>query len=212
VQFGVSVTTKYGTDYLACQGTVTGTKFCAPAGGTVPTGQVYNNSALTETWTPASGAGIYLFQFGGSTKYAVYVGATGIAESANNCSGVTTTTTTTTAAPTTTTTTAAPTTTTTTTVAPITVTGFSAFSYETFGEYEIQVGIILSAGVNQDTIIDALVDTAFGSQYISVTIFSGNSSGTAITTYFSDPAPVGPNCLTFSSGDTRVTTGGLTCP
>jgi hypothetical protein len=29
--------------------------------------------------------------------------------------------------------------------------------------------------------------------------------------YFSDPAPVGPNCLTFVSGDTRVSTGGFTC-
>jgi hypothetical protein len=88
VPFGVSVTTKYGNDFLACQGTVTGTKYCAPAGGTTPAGQVYNDSNLTDPWTPAEGIGIYLFQFGGSTKFAVLVGATGIVNSATNCVGV----------------------------------------------------------------------------------------------------------------------------
>jgi hypothetical protein len=81
--------------------------------GNVPvTGaQLYNSSttaAGTEYNPPVSG--IRFMQFGGSTKYAVFVATTGIMGAVTPCSGVTTTTT---AAPTTTTT-AAPTTTTTT--------------------------------------------------------------------------------------------------
>jgi hypothetical protein len=87
--------------------------------GNVPaTGeQLYNSSTTapgTEYNPPVSG--IRFMQFGGSTKYAVFVSTAGIMGAVTACSGITTTTTTTTttAAPTTTTTTAAPTTTTTT--------------------------------------------------------------------------------------------------
>jgi hypothetical protein len=114
VPFGVSLTTKYGTDFLACNGTVTGVIYQRAEFGNTPTtgAQLYTSSTTgsgTE-WTPASGSGLYLLQFGGSTKWSVFVGPSGIVGTVSNCSGVTTTTTT--AAPTTTT--AAPTTTTTT--------------------------------------------------------------------------------------------------
>jgi hypothetical protein len=125
VLFGASLTTKYGTDFLACNGTVTGVIYQKAEFGNTPTigAQLYTSSttgAGTE-WTPASGSGLYLLQFGGSTKWSVFVGSTGIIGAVSNCGGVTTTTTTTTLAPTTTTTTAAPTTTT-TTAAPTTTT------------------------------------------------------------------------------------------
>jgi hypothetical protein len=108
IAFGVSITTKYGTEFLACGGTVTGTRYQPPAFGNTPTdgAQLYTDSTLQTTWTPAEGAGLYLFQFGGSTKWAVFVGVTGIVGAVSDCSGVTTTTTTT--STTTTTTTAAP--------------------------------------------------------------------------------------------------------
>ena len=107
IAFGVSITTKYGTEFLACGGTITGTRYQPPAFGNVPTdgAQLYTDSTLQTTWTPAEGAGLYLFQFGGSTKWAVFVGVTGLVGAVSACSGVTTTTTTT--STTTTTTTAA---------------------------------------------------------------------------------------------------------
>jgi hypothetical protein len=84
--FGVSVTTKYGTAFLACQGTVTGVRYQPPAFGNTPTqdAQIYTDSSLQTTWTPASGEGIYLFQFG-NAKYAVYVGPSGIIGSVTSC-------------------------------------------------------------------------------------------------------------------------------
>jgi hypothetical protein len=108
IAFGVSITTKYGTEFLACGGTVTGVRYQPPAFGNVPTdgAQLYTDSTLQTTWTPAEGSGLYLFQFGGSTKWAVFVGVTGLVGAVSACSGVTTTTTTT--STTTTTTTAAP--------------------------------------------------------------------------------------------------------
>jgi hypothetical protein len=125
VGFGVSITTKYGTDFLACNGTVTGLRYQKAEFGNTPTNgaQLYTSSttgAGTE-WTPAEGAGLYLFQFGGSTKWSVFVGASGIIGSVSNCSGVSTTTTSSTTTTTTlpiTSTTTTSTTTTTTTAAP----------------------------------------------------------------------------------------------
>ena len=86
--------------------------------------QLYTSSttgAGTEYNPPV--AGIRFMQFGGSTKYAVFVATTGIMGAVTPCSGVSTTTTstttsTTTLAPTTTTTTTTSTTSTTTTAAP----------------------------------------------------------------------------------------------
>jgi hypothetical protein len=103
IAFGVSITTKYGTEFLACGGTVTGTRYQPPAFGNVPTdgAQLYTDSTLQTTWTPAEGSGLYLFQFGGSTKWAVFVGVTGIVGAVSACSGVTTTTTSTTSTTTT---------------------------------------------------------------------------------------------------------------
>jgi hypothetical protein len=107
IAFGVSINTKYGTEFLACGGTITGIRYQPPAFGNVPTNgaQLYTDSTLQTTWTPAEGAGLYLFQFGGSTKWAVFVGATGLVGAVSACSGVTTTTTTTTTSTTSTTTT-----------------------------------------------------------------------------------------------------------
>jgi hypothetical protein len=121
VSFGVSLNTKYGTDFLACTGTVTGVVYQKAQFGNTPTvgAQLYTSSttgAGTE-WSPSQGVGLYLMQFGGSTKWSVLVGSSGIINTVTSCSGVSTTTTTTTAAPTTTSTT-----TTSTTPAPTTTT------------------------------------------------------------------------------------------
>ena len=124
--FGISISTKYATDNLACLGTITGTVYQPPIYGTTPSNgaQLYTDSAMSSTWTPSAGAGIYLMQYGGSDKWAVFVGSGGVISGVTSCASLTTTTTTTTAAPTTTTTTttAAPTTTTTTTTAAPTTT------------------------------------------------------------------------------------------
>jgi hypothetical protein len=100
VQFGVSISTKYATDYLACTGTVTGTVYQKAQFGNTPTvgAQLYTSSTTgsgTE-WTPSAGIGLYLMQFGGSTKWSVLVGTTGIINTVTSCVGVSTTTTTTT--------------------------------------------------------------------------------------------------------------------
>jgi hypothetical protein len=101
VQFGVSITTKYATDYLACaSGTVTGTVYQKAEFGNTPTvgAQLYTSSTTgsgTE-WTPSAGIGLYLMQFGGSTKWSVLVGTTGVINTVTSCAGVSTTTTTTT--------------------------------------------------------------------------------------------------------------------
>jgi hypothetical protein len=100
VQFGVSINTKYGTDFLACTGTVTGVIYQKAEFGNTPTvgAQLYTSSTTgsgTE-WTPSAGIGLYLMQFGGSTKWSVLVGTTGVINTVTSCSGVSTTTTTTT--------------------------------------------------------------------------------------------------------------------
>jgi hypothetical protein len=158
-QFGISTTTKYGTEGLACNGTITGTVYQDPAYGNTPTSgqQLYTDSNWSITWTPSPGAGIYLMQFGGSTKWAVSVGSTGIIGSVTACSGITTTTTTTAApttttttlAPTTTTTTAAPTTTTTTTAAPTTFTIAWSLTDVTTGTANMEIYKNSSLIVNQ---------------------------------------------------------------
>ena len=100
VQFGVSITTKYATDFLACTGTVTGVVYQKAEFGNTPTvgAQLYTSASTgsgTE-WTPSAGIGLYLMQFGGSTKWSVLVGNTGIINTVTSCVGVSTTTTTTT--------------------------------------------------------------------------------------------------------------------
>ena len=100
IGFGVSITTKYATDFLACTGTVTGVIYQKAEFGTTPTvgAQLYTSSTTgsgTE-WTPSAGIGLYLMQFGGSTKWSVLVGTTGIINTVTSCAGVSTTTTTTT--------------------------------------------------------------------------------------------------------------------
>ncbi len=103
VSFGVSLNTKYGTDFLACTGTVTGVVYQKAEFGNTPTvgAQLYTSSttgAGTE-WTPSQGIGLYLMQFGGSTKWSVLVGSTGVVNTVTSCAGVSTTTTTTTLPP-----------------------------------------------------------------------------------------------------------------
>ena len=103
VGFGVSLNTKYGTDFLACTGTVTGVVYQKAQFGNTPTvgAQLYTSSttgAGTE-WTPSQGIGLYLMQFGGSTKWSVLVGNTGLVNTVTSCVGVSTTTTTTTLPP-----------------------------------------------------------------------------------------------------------------
>ena len=103
VQFGVSISTKYATDFLACTGTVTGVIYQKAEFGNTPTvgAQLYTSSTTgsgTE-WTPSAGIGLYLMQFGGSTKWSVLVGTTGIINTVTSCAGVSTTTTTTTLPP-----------------------------------------------------------------------------------------------------------------
>jgi len=100
VQFGVSINTKYATDFLACSGTVTGVIYQKAEFGNTPTvgAQLYTSSTTgsgTE-WTPSAGIGLYLMQFGGSTKWSVLVGTTGVINTVTSCAGVSTTTTTTT--------------------------------------------------------------------------------------------------------------------
>jgi hypothetical protein len=103
VQFGVSLNTKYGNDFLACSGTVTGVVYQKAQFGNTPTvgAQLYTSSTTgsgTE-WTPSQGIGLYLMQFGGSTKWSVLVGTTGLINAVTSCAGVSTTTTTTTLPP-----------------------------------------------------------------------------------------------------------------
>lgn len=59
------------------------------------------------------------------------------------------------------------------------VTGFYASSADVFGEYELAVSVYLSNSVNQDTTIDAIVNTQFGTTTLTVVISNGNSNGTA---------------------------------
>ena len=87
VSFGKSTST-YATTYLACDGgTITGVIYQSPAFGTTPTAgaQLYTNSTLTTTWTPPSTSGYYLFQYGGSTKWAVVMSAGGVVNTVIDC-------------------------------------------------------------------------------------------------------------------------------
>jgi hypothetical protein len=73
---------------LACDGgTITGVIYQSPAFGTTPTAgaQLYTDSALTATWTPPSTSGFYLFQYGGSTKWAVIMSAGGVVNTVTSC-------------------------------------------------------------------------------------------------------------------------------
>lgn len=86
VGFGRS-TTGYATTNLACSGTVTGVVYQPPSYGATPTAgaQLYTDSALTTTWTPPSTTGYYLFQYGGSNKWAVVVTTGGAISSVDSC-------------------------------------------------------------------------------------------------------------------------------
>ena len=87
ISFGKSTST-YATTYLACDGgTITGVIYQSPAFGTTPTAgaQLYTDSALTATWTPPSISGYYLFQYGGSTKWAVIMSAGGVVNTVTSC-------------------------------------------------------------------------------------------------------------------------------
>ena len=87
ISFGKSTST-YATTYLACDGgTITGVIYQSPAFGTTPTAgaQLYTNSTLTTTWTPPSISGYYLFQYGGSTKWAVIMSAGGVVNTVTSC-------------------------------------------------------------------------------------------------------------------------------
>jgi hypothetical protein len=87
ISFGKSTST-YATTYLACDGgTITGVIYQSPAFGTTPTAgaQLYTDSALTATWTPPSTSGFYLFQYGGSTKWAVIMSAGGVVNTVTSC-------------------------------------------------------------------------------------------------------------------------------
>jgi hypothetical protein len=209
IQFGVSLTTKYGTELLACGGTITAVIYQPPAFGNVPTdgAQLYLDSTLQITWTPEEGAGLYLLQFGGSTKWAVFVGPTGLVGAVTDCSGfaTSTTTSTTTEAPTTsttsTTTTAAPTTTTTTTEAPTTsttTTTTTLVSY-TIGESALG-GVIAYINGGGSTGTSGLVAT-IGNVNVSTTIIWGCDglsipTGTAIGTGNANTIAIMADCVT----------------
>jgi hypothetical protein len=97
---------------------------------------------------------------------------------------------------------------------PIGIFASAAFAtYNEFtGEWTLFVSVTLDGNVNTSTVIDSTVNVAGGQQTFGVTIASGASSGTSANGYLFDPEPVSANCLTFVSGDTRVTTAGYTCP
>lgn len=98
---------------------------------------------------------------------------------------------------------------------PPVVSGWSAQSSMTFGEYEVTVGIVLSEPVNTTTTFEMLVNLSFvGNQNFSLTVFSGNVSGQNTMVYFDDPGDASPVCLTFFSGDSRVVipAGFSNCP
>jgi hypothetical protein len=97
--------------------------------------------------------------------------------------------------------------------AAINVTGYSAYVVSiSETQYDINVGVVLDGAVNVATVLIATVNTNAGTVNISVIIPDGDSSGIGGMSYIEDPSPVGPNCLSFSSGDTRVSLTGFTCP
>ena len=100
---------------------------------------------------------------------------------------------------------------------PINVTAFSAFATDLGFQWEITIGIVLDGTVNTATTIDATIFVDGGEQTYGVIIGNGASSGVTNVGYLSEPTGVGAKCLTFVSGDTRVSTGavyptGFTCP
>jgi hypothetical protein len=97
------------------------------------------------------------------------------------------------------------------------VTGFSASATDTGFGWDVTIGIVLDGAVNTNTTIDATIFVNGGEQTYGVIISNGNSSGVATIGYIDEPTGVGPKCLTFMSGDSRVNTGavypsGYTCP
>jgi hypothetical protein len=66
--------------------------------------------------------------------------------------------------------------------------------------------------VNTDTNFDAVVNVQGSPQTFGLLVSNGNSSGVVNNSYLFDPAPATSNCLTKTSGDTRVNTGVYTCP
>jgi hypothetical protein len=99
----------------------------------------------------------------------------------------------------------------------INVSTFAAFkTYNEISEdWTLTVQVTLDGNVNADTVIDATVNlgpTGEDTQVFGVTISNGTSTGTSNNGYLEDPGTVGPNCLTFSSGDSRVNVGAYACP
>ena len=74
------------TTYLACPGTILSTVYQPPVNGTIPTvgAQLYTDSGLTATWTPATTSGYYYF-YRSPLGYAVTVSSFGIIVSVNAC-------------------------------------------------------------------------------------------------------------------------------
>jgi hypothetical protein len=201
VAFGKSTTT-YGSEGLACNGTVTGVVYQDPAYGTTPTvgQQLYTDSDRTTTWTPPSSSGYYLFQYGGSTKWAVSVSSGGVITGVTSCDTVTTTTTTTTS------------TTTTTTTSPDTrnVTNVFASASDILGEIYIDASVTLNNNINTDTTFNVDVTTVpYGVVSVSVTILSGNSSGNG-STYVgmgSLPSSISGQCIASCDNVNVILTG-----
>ena len=201
VAFGKSTTT-YGSEGLACNGTVTGVVYQDPAYGTTPTvgQQLYTDSNRTTTWTPPSSSGYYLFQYGGSTKWAVSVSSGGVITGVTSCDTVTTTTTTTTS------------TTTTTTTSPDTrnVTNVFASASDILGEIYIDASVTLNNNINTDTTFNVDVTTVpYGVVSVSVTILSGNSSGNG-STYVgmgSLPSSISGQCIASCDNVNVILTG-----
>lgn len=196
IGFGISISTKYATDNLACLGTITGTVYQPPIYGNTPSNgaQLYTDSAMSSTWTPSAGAGIYLMQFGGSDKWAVFVGSTGVISGVTSCAALTTTTTTTTAAPTTTTTTtvapATTTTTTTTTAAPTTTTTTTTAAPTEAYVYVVNnffSGTITDVKVNGISVTGISFPIAVGDGAVGTTTQVGNNE--TLRVYFSSVSP-----------------------
>jgi len=194
--FGISISTKYATDNLACAGTITGTVYQTPIYGTTPSNgaQLYTDSAMSTTWTPSAGAGIYLMQYGGADKWAVFVGAGGVISGVTSCAALTTTTTTTTAAPTTTTTTtvapATTTTTTTTTAAPTTTTTTTTAAPTEAYVYVVNnffSGTITDVKVNDISVTGISFPIAVGDGAVGTTTQVGNNE--TLRVYFSSVSP-----------------------
>jgi hypothetical protein len=80
------------------------------------------------------------------------------------------------------------------------------------GDWTITTEVVLNGNVNQDTFLSATINALGGQQTFGITIPNGGNNGIEVSNSLVDPAPVSPDCLTFLSGDTRVSTFGYTCP